>query len=148
MRLHLLTASLLCSMALTGCADHAARIVAVDPGTQPPIGPGDGSTIGGGGGGGGDTGGGGTGGGSGGGDLTGGGGSNGGGGGGPTSPLTPGDNVSDGGAGDGVLGGGGGGPGGSPVPEPGTMLLVGTGLAGAALMRRRQKAQKTESEAK
>src|SRR5262245_38070222 len=35
-------------------------------------------------------------------------------------------------------GGGGGGGGGSAVPEPGTMLLVGTGLAMAALSRRRR----------
>ncbi|MDA0935326.1 MAG: PEP-CTERM sorting domain-containing protein, partial [Planctomycetota bacterium] len=38
---------------------------------------------------------------------------------------------------------GGGNPPGSPVPEPGTMLLVGSGLAGAAVARRRRK----ESEA-
>ncbi len=36
-------------------------------------------------------------------------------------------------------GGGGGTPGGGPVPEPGTILLVGSGLAGIALYRRRQR---------
>lgn len=151
MRLHLLTASLIVSMAFTGCADHASRIVVSDPVTQPPIGPSDGSTVGGGGStGGGNTGGGDTGGSAGGGNLAGGGsgGAGGGSGGGTTSPLTPGDNASDGGSGDGVIGGGGGGPGGSPVPEPGTMLLVGTGLAGAALMRRRRQGPKAETETK
>jgi hypothetical protein len=45
-----------------------------------------------------------------------------------------------GGGGNGGSPGGGaeGGGGGSPVPEPGTLLLVGTGLAGAALLRRRK----------
>jgi len=43
-------------------------------------------------------------------------------------------------------GGGSPAPGGSPVPEPGTMLLVGTGLAGAAFMRRRKQPE-VEAEA-
>ncbi|MGE3354131.1 MAG: PEP-CTERM sorting domain-containing protein [Planctomycetota bacterium] len=136
MRQYLLTASLLLSLGLAACADHAGSFVAVDQAPQPPIGPSDGNTVGsnpiadtgsavpgngdgfdGGGGnppagGGGSSGGGkGDGGGKGGGGSTGGGGSN---------------------------GGAGGDSGGSPVPEPGTMLLVGTGLAGAALMRRRR----------
>lgn len=39
---------------------------------------------------------------------------------------------------------GGDDPPGAAVPEPGTMLLVGSGLAGAAWMRRRRKAQTQE----
>ena len=39
--------------------------------------------------------------------------------------------------------GGGGGPGG-PAPEPGTMLLLGSGLLGVALVRRRRTAARSE----
>lgn len=63
---------------------------------------------------------------------------------GPTGPgQGPGSQSGTGGAGAGGGGGGagGGGGGGQPVPEPGTLLLVGSGLAGAALLRRRRQAK-------
>lgn len=128
MRLQLTLASLLLTLGFAACADHSGGLIAFD-GPQPPVVPGDQHAVdpviipGGGGGGGG----GGTGGGTGGGG-TGGGGSGGGGTGG-------------GGTGGGGTGGGGGGTPGQPVPEPGTLLLVGTGLASAALMRRRRQQQ-------
>jgi hypothetical protein len=142
MRLNLFTVSLIATLSLTACADHASRIIAVDNNTQTPIGPSDGNTVGGGSGGSGGTGG--TGG-TGGSGNTGGIGNTGGGTGNTTggstgsstsNPIGNGDpsTVQDGSVADGL----GGGSGGSPVPEPGTMLLVGTGLAGAALMRRRK----------
>ncbi len=139
MRQILLTASLIFSLGLAACADHAGSIALIDPPVAPPIGPSDSNNVGpnpatgddlsnalpGGG-----TGfnGGGTPPGDGGGSTSGGGGSGGG--------KDPGNGKP-----------GGGGPAGSPVPEPGTMLLVGTGLAGAALMRRRRQAAEVQAQA-
>ncbi|GDY01666.1 hypothetical protein LBMAG49_09950 [Planctomycetota bacterium] len=70
----------------------------------------------------------------------------------PQFPVVPGDEAAvtpiippgGGGGGGGGTGGGGGGAGpGSPVPEPGTMLLVGSGFAAAAFLRRRRQPQVT-----
>jgi hypothetical protein len=70
------------------------------------------------------------------------GGNEGGSGGGPGGGGSGGNHTGEGGN-PGGHGGNGGGSGGQPVPEPGTLLLVGTGLAGAALLRRRQQRAKS-----
>lgn len=61
----------------------------------------------------------------------------------PTGVDTPDNGGVGGGGGEGGVGigngGGSGGPKGASVPEPGTMLLVGSGLAIAALSRRKRK---------
>jgi hypothetical protein len=135
MRHFLLSASLILSIGLTACADHTGTVIALDSPTPPPIGggdvqnitpttaPGTGSL-----------------------EAPAPGGSNGFTPGGTTAGASGSTNTGTAGTGASGLGGGNP-PGGSPVPEPGTMLLVGTGLAGAAFMRRRRQQPQVESEA-
>ena len=125
MRHFLLTTCLAISLGLGSCSNGSGPLVAIDTANQPPIGPSDETSVN------------------------------------PApdaqkSSETPAPGGSNGFAGSSSTGtttsiigpadGGSPAPGGSPVPEPGTMLLVGTGLAGAAFMRRRKQPQ-VETEA-
>ncbi|MFM1872144.1 MAG: motif [Planctomycetota bacterium] len=157
MRKIVLTLSL--GFALAACADHTGKIAVAAEGPNPPINTPDPGVINGGGTGGstnepgssGSTGNAGSGGSGSGGSSSGGGCSSSGGGSGGSSGGT-GSGGSSGGTGSGggttpgggSGAGGGGGSGGSPVPEPGTLLLVGTGLTGAALLRRRRQLKVVE----
>lgn len=110
MRLIVLTVTASLAFGFAACADHDGWLPPVESPTQPPIGPGDHNQV----------------------DPVPGGN--------VTEPPPGGEGTQPGstpgapGSGNPPAGGGGG----SPVPEPGTMLLVGTGLAGAALLRRRR----------
>jgi hypothetical protein len=117
MRTALLTTALITFLGLGACADHTSSVVALESPT-PPVNPPDDQTV----------------------AEPSNTGSNPGGG----TGFNPGGGPGSGGPGGNEPGNGGGNPpgGGSPVPEPGTMLLVGTGLAGAAFLRRRKQQPK------